>query len=382
MRRISRLVVVVAASGAAASLASAAIFNGGNLVVLEAQGTFASGTSGSINSLASSVSLREWVPGSGFSGNLTALNSSSTGTRLTVAGSSTSEGQLTISSNGQYLLCAGYDAAFGTSGPTAGSSIATSTTANVNRVIGQVDLNGTATYNRITDAYSTNNFRAAASTTGSSFYTVASNGGLRLNTPPATTTTLLNTAAGSSTNIRAVNLFDFGSGPEVYVSSAAGSLFGVGKLNTGTGAIDILPGFPTTTGPSSEDFTFLSSTTLYVCDDRSAASAGGLQRWDLGGTGTWALTYTLSAGLPSTASGLRSITLGANGQIFAIAGGSAAGGTTSLVFITDTGVGSTFTTLATSSAGTVFRGVEWIVPAPGAATLLGLGGLLAARRRR
>lgn len=377
------VLAAMAAAGAALSVSTVngAIFNYGNLVVLEATGTPASATA--INSLASSVALREFSVGGLATGNIVNLNSGATGTRLTIAGSATSEGQLDLSSDGQYLTLIGYDAAFGTSGPSAGSSIATSTTANVNRVVGAVDLNGNVTYNRITDVFSGGNVRAATTTNGTSFAAVGSRDGLRGLTPPSTNGVLLNTAVSQPTNLRVVNYFDLGSGPEVFVSSATGAFQGVSKLNTSTGALELLPGFPTSSGPSPYDFLFASSSVLYVSDDRTAANGGGLQRWEFNGT-QWALAYTISS-TTDTANGLRSITIDpSTGEIYGITAAGAAGGVTSLVKIVDGGsaVASTITTLATSASATVFRGVEFIIPAPGTASLLAAFGLVATRRRR
>jgi hypothetical protein len=53
--------------------------------------------------------------------------------RLTASGTANSEGFLTLSAGGQYLVLAGYDAATGT------SSIAGSTSSTVGRTIGRVD---------------------------------------------------------------------------------------------------------------------------------------------------------------------------------------------------------------------------------------------------
>lgn len=377
----ARLLVSAAAMTAAlAGSAQGAFFTGGSLVILEAQGTYATGTSGPINSLASSVSLREFAPGWGLTGVQANMPSTGGGSKLTIAGSATSEGQLSLSFDGTQLVCAGYNAVFGQSGPNAGSSIATSTTANVNRAVGSVNvMSGVATVNLITDAYSTNNMRSAATITGATYLMTGSNGGLRSVTPPATTTTLLNT---NTTNLRVVNYFDRNGDntPEVYVSASSGSFQGVGILNTSTNTIDLLPGFPTAAGPSPYDFQFAGANVLYVADDRSAA-AGGLQRWDFDGT-NWILSYTINAGLPAGSQGIRSLTMDDTGRLWAITASTSAGSPTSLVTIVDTGAGSSFVPVATGASGTVWRGVQWLVPAPGSGVLLGLAALGAARRRR
>ncbi len=91
---------------------------------------------------------------------------------LTGSGTATSEGLLTLSSNGQYLVLAGYDAAVGTAG------VANTASAAVNRVIGRVDAAATIdTTTALTDAYSgtagtAGNPRGAVSTDGMNFWTI------------------------------------------------------------------------------------------------------------------------------------------------------------------------------------------------------------------
>ena len=61
------------------------------------------------------------------------------GSRLTVAGSSTSEGFITRSTNATIVTFAGYDADSGTTG------IAATTAGTVNRIVGQLDSSGNFT---------------------------------------------------------------------------------------------------------------------------------------------------------------------------------------------------------------------------------------------
>ena len=70
---------------------------------------------------------------------------------LTGSGTATSEGLLTLSTDGQYLVLAGYDAVVGTAG------VANTASAAFNRVIGRVDGAATIdTTTALTDAYSGN----------------------------------------------------------------------------------------------------------------------------------------------------------------------------------------------------------------------------------
>jgi MYXO-CTERM domain-containing protein len=136
----------------------------------------------------------------------------------------------------------------------------------------------------------------------------------------------------------------------------------------------------------------MGSNTIYVADDGNAGASGttggqlgGLQRWDFNGT-TWALSYLINqvnTGTANVFAGLRSLTVISDGSANTIYGIDTAG---RLVGVVDAGASSVFTTLAVAPTGFAFRGVEMtpgtLVPTPGAAGLLALGGLVAGRRRR
>ncbi len=379
------LVCALSSAGLVASLAgtaAAAPWIANNLVVLELGPTQNVGVGApNLNAVGHAVTLKEYNPTANFfTGNNLGINSNKMlGTALVMAGNATSEGHMNLSENGNYLVFGGYDANQGQSGnATAGSSIALSTNNggafDANRVVAAVTNTQATSLHRITDSYSTRNFRSAASTTGTSFVGAGSGDGLREVMPPGTTTTVV---ANNVANLR-VARYDLGG--RLFVSSASGTTQGVAEVLAGV--ITPLPGFPTTSGPSAYDFEFTDANTLYVADDRTTA-AGGLQKWTLA-SGTWTLQYTIAV-----TNGLRSIAITQNGLgqnvIYGISGGTSAGGVTNLISITDTGAGSMPTILQTSGAGTVFRSVEFVptaIPTPGACALLGLGGLIAARRRR
>src|SRR5258706_16141647 len=94
--------------------------------------------------------------------------------------------------------------------------------------------------------------------------------------------------------MRVVNIFN----GQLYVSSSTGTLLGISTAGSGlpttasSSAITLLPGMPTTGTHSSYDFWFRDANTLFVADDGSAASGGGIQKWSLS-AGTWSLSYTL-----------------------------------------------------------------------------------------
>jgi DNA/RNA endonuclease G (NUC1) len=246
--------------------------------------------------------------------------------------------------DGNYLILEGYDTTVGTAVPGSAGTI--------NRIIGRVDASGNInTTTALNDPSA--NIRGAASTNGTDLWMSCSANGSRYST--------LGTVGGSTqlsttvTNLRATAIFN----NQLYISSASGAFQGVASVGSGTPTtsgqtITALPGFPTATGPSSLAFAFFNATTLYVADDRSTGSGGGLQRWTLS-AGTWTLTKTITSGLTS---GLRGVTITNNGSGQAVAYATTANSPSLLVKVTDTNsAGDAFTLVATAGANTAFRGV-------------------------
>ena len=226
---------------------------------------------------------------------------------LTGSGTATSEGLLTLSSDGQYLVLAGYDATVGT------VSVANTASAAVNRVIGRVDGAATIdTTTALTDAYSgtagtAGNPRGAVSTDGMNFWTsgngaTATSAGSRYTTLGSTTSLQL---SNTFTNLRATNIF----GGQLYVSAGLAA-FRLGTVGTGTPTtsgqtITSLPGFPVATGgnPLSPYQFFFADLdagvagvdTVYVADDSSLVNGGGIQKYSLVG-GSWVANGIVGSG--------------------------------------------------------------------------------------
>jgi hypothetical protein len=305
------------------------------------------------------------------------------------SGTATSEGALTLSSDGQYLVYSGYNSPVGT------ASVASSTSA---RVIARIDANGNVdTTTALTDAYSGNNIRSVATPDGVTFYTggtgTSSSGGVRITTLGSSTSTLLSTTV---TNIRDVNI----AMGQLYASSASGSNIGVNAVGTGLPTtagqtITLLPGFSGTASLSPYDYVVASSSVIYVADDGASLSANrGLQKWVLVG-GTWTLAYKITTGLPGT-DGLRGLTASIDNGIATLYAITTETSANDLVSFTDpltAGSNSgSFTILDTAAANTVFRGVDFApksltapaaTPEPGGIVAAVIaGGLIAARRRR
>jgi uncharacterized repeat protein (TIGR01451 family) len=268
--------------------------------------------------------------------------------RLVCSGSATTEGFLTLSTNGQYIVFPGYDAAVGTVGITG------STSATVPRVIGRAAANGTLdTSTALTDAINAGNPRGATSTNGTDLWLsgTSAGGGIRYATLGATTSTSI---SATVTNLRATNIF----GGQLYVSSQSGAFrlatVGAGTPTTTGQTITNLPGFPTATGsPYGFFFADLNAgvagvDTVYVADD-----GGTIQKYSLVG-GNWTANGTIAL---TTARGITGTVSGSNVTLYVTA-------RTTLRTLTDTsGYNATITgsvaTLATAVANTAFQGVAF-----------------------
>lgn len=264
---------------------------------------------------------------------------------LTNSGSASSEGGLSQSADGRYLVLVGYNAAPGT------PSVVGTASATVQRVVGRVALDGTVdTTTGITDGYSGNNVRGACSDDGSRFWTAGTAGGVlggvRHVTFGGSTSVQV---SNPPTNTRRVAIFD----GQLYVGTQSSPYVGVSTVGTGLpttlSTTTLLNGFTTPTGNNQFDFWFADAHTVYVADERAA---GGIQKW-VESSGTWVLTYTLN---PSGVGcrGLSGVRDQNATSLYAITTDNR------LVWVDDAGPGSVFTTLATGNTNTVFRGVQFV----------------------
>ena len=273
---------------------------------------------------------------------------------ITCSGTSTSEANLQLDENGQFLTFGGYAAAPGT------ASIAATLSATTPRVVGMVTMNGTIdTSTTISNAFSAGNIRSVVTNNGVDFFAAGSNSGVQYATLGATTATTLTT--GNPLNNRVVSVYN----GQLYVSGSAQTFFGVSTVGTGVSTlpgqtITALPGMPTAAGPSYYDFFFADPNTLYVADDRASLSAGGIYKYTLV-AGTWTLQYTLN---PAATTGCRGLTGVNNGGIVTLYATSTLGSTNVLFEVLDLGATSTFNPIATAPTNTVFRGVRYIAGSP------------------
>ena len=293
---------------------------------------------------------------------------------LFASGKATSEGMLTLSSDGRYVTFTGYASLSGA------GSLASSSATDINRIVGLIDAHGSIdTTTALSDFSNANNPRSAVTTDGTDIWVSGAGGGVRYTTRGATTSLQLSSSISNSTQ---VNIFD----GQLYFASNKTPAGGLNSMGTG---------LPTTSGqtfsnlvPSTSADTFdsfyladlndsLGPDTLYLCDE-----SAGILKYALfgdtwfpeGGVGVAADTYT----------GLTGEVVDGNVTLFAIKnGGSGASGGGSLVTITDTSGYGNFMTgdvleLADAANDTAFRGVAFVpvavaVPEPATLTLLGAG---------
>ncbi len=356
LKRLGLLSAAVGLLGTSEALAQTAFTAGNYVVARVGDGTAL------VSGAATATFLLEYTP-TGTLVQTIAMPTADNGTTLalTETSASTTDASLTRSADGRYLILPGYNAAVGT------PSLATTTSAATNRIIGRIAANGTInTTTRLNDAFSGGNIRGAASANGSTFYAVGSLGGV-VYTTLGNTGTSTTISTGNPVNNRSIAI----AGGNLYISSAATSTYGLLQVGTGlptaTGQTSaLLPGFSTSSGPSPYAFFFtdLSSTVpgvdvVYVADD-----SNGLQKWSLVNN-TWVLNGTIG----TSSSGVRGITGSVSGTTVTLMATSAS----SLYSVVDNaGYNATPSTttlptaLATALTNTAFRS---IAPAPLATAL-------------
>jgi len=277
--------------------------------------------------------------------------------RIIASGTATSEGLITLSPDGQFLVVTGYD----TFPDPTRASLPSAPVASVNRVVGIINNAGTIdATTALTDAFSTSNIRGAVTTNGTDIWvsgtgTPSSTAGVRYTTKGSTTSTELST---TPTNIRSVNIYN----GQLYCSSASGAFQGISSIGTGlptTGGqtTTILPGFSTTAGPSPYMFSINpAGTVAYVGDANSHTAGGGVQKWTQS-AGTWSLAYTLDSGITSGVNYLTVDWSHANPTIYAVTGQSTRN---RIISITDAGDSTAqFNIIATADSLYIFRGIAF-----------------------
>ncbi|MFY9234034.1 MAG: hypothetical protein WAO58_06180 [Fimbriimonadaceae bacterium] len=253
------------------------------------------------------------------------------------SGTATSELQLDLSADQQYLSLAGYDADLGT------ASIASS---SATRMISRVAMDGSVDSSTgLGSIYSGNNIRSATTTNGVDFWAAGAAGGIAYSSLGGGGAMLI---SSNITNTRVIHSWN----GDLYFTTSSGSTNrGIWKI-TGlptSGTVTATQVIATGSSSSPYDFLFVDANTIYVADDSQNAS-GGIQKWTFDGS-VWTRLYV---GQQTANIGMRS--LATDGMsIFAVTADN------KLVQTTDNGVGfGAFTLIATAGTNTAFRGVEFI----------------------
>ncbi|MCX6268095.1 MAG: T9SS type A sorting domain-containing protein [Bacteroidetes bacterium] len=276
--------------------------------------------------------------------------------QLVASGTASSEGCITRSADGKYILFTGYGANI----PYATSLTATASTA-VPRVIGIVGSSAAInTTTALTDAVTGSSPRSATSTDGNALWLCGGAGGARYTTKGSTTSTQISTTL---TNLRVLNIFN----NQLYTSSQSGAFrlatVGTGLPTTSGQTIVNLPGFPTSTGsPYGYFFADLDAgvtgmDVVYVADD-----GGTLQKYSLV-AGSWTANGSISI------AAIRGLTGSVSGTSVTLYGSSSTTTlpyTSNIISLTDasgynatiTGTSTVIATLGASST-KVFRGIAF-----------------------
>jgi len=321
------------------SFALNAQFSPGNLVVLQAgNGTVPLANTGN------QIVLREFS----VSGVPTFSVTVPTVTNpLTVSGTAVSEGGLSLTPDGKYLVFAGYATG------SYSASVSGASASALNRGVGIVNSSGS--YSRVatsTSFYSGNSIRSATSDGNGNYWAGGGNAGGNYfgNNAPAAT---LQTSVTNTRNVVAGN-------GGLFFSTGSGTA-GIYKLGTG---YPVTPGqtcslvIGTTLNGGSSPYAFCfdpAMTICYVADDRTPANNGGIQKW-VYSINTWTLSYILGTGANYGARGVVADFSSGFPKVFAT---TSEGTVNRLIAITDLGPGSTATTIATASPNTIFRGLAF-----------------------
>ena len=282
---------------------------------------------------------------------------------ISFSGTATSEGALSLSSDGHHVAFAGYAAAPGTASISSSLSFTTDGGTFYRRVVGAVNASGVVdTSTQLEGAFSGNSVRSATTADGTAFWVSgngsSTSGGVHYVALGATSTS--SQIESAVINARWLNIF----AGQLYATSASGAFIGVNIVGTGlpTTSGQTVTNELLATGTSPYGFIGLDLSavvagidTYYVSDDRGLSDAGalqgGIQKWTLA-AGIWTATPVYNTGLTG---GVRGV------ATFVTAGVVTLVATTTdnkVVTAVDDGITApVFTTIATAATNTVFRGV-------------------------
>ncbi len=280
--------------------------------------------------------------------------------RLTLSGSATSEGFLSRSADGRYLVLAGYDADVGT------ASVVNTSAAVVNRVVARVDaVLNVDTSTRIIDGFNNANVRSVASDDGSRFW-VAGNGALGtggIRYVPLGNVLSTTQVLTTPNNARVAEIFH----DQLYLSTGSSPYNGVNLVGMG------LPTTPTTatlitatTSTSPYDYVFLDRSAAVDGDDTLyvASQNNGLLKYSYDGS-----QWTSQGSLSGVMSGIVGVISGTEALLYATSGSSTST-ITAVVRLVDSAFYdqpldiTSNTTVITAANNARFRGLAWAPSQP------------------
>jgi len=334
--------------------------------VLRLNGTSSAGTA---------IVLEERTLDGTVIGTPTALPTTASGGNLAIveSGSASSEGSLSLSGDGRYLIVAGYNAPVGT--------LTVASAAGVDRIVARVDaanpgnVNSTTTISQSV-AFTGNNVRSATSQDGTGFWLSGAGSGMVTTPPPpsfdggvwwvglggSSPTQITMPVATQPSNTRWLHIF----GGQLYATAASNGFFsvfavGAGLPTTGGQTANLIPGLPIMTA-SPFSFVFFDRDpmvsgydTLYISDDGNV-SFQGIEKWTLAqGATNWTRVATFNLSPVVDFKGVAGLVTGNNVTLI----GTTDEGTSSrIVVFVDTGTGTpTGSVIATSTTGQIYRGV-------------------------
>ncbi len=330
-------------SGSSATVDVIFSFTAGNLVVFRADGTSNSATGITL------VQYDNNTPNQTSPVSLNVFPTSGTG-RLVCSGAATSEGQMTLDAERTHLIVPGYDASIPTSN--------ISTASGINRAIYSISLFGSPVLAAsVSDslAFQGSNIRSATAS-GSNYFATGNSSNAVTAGIQFLGGSVSSQLCSTTTNTRVVNIFN----GQLYYSTATGTGLGAGIYAVGTG----IPTTSTTatqliaTGSSTSPYGFSISPdgqTAYIADDASTTTKG-IQKWVLSGS-SWTMAYRLAAN-----AGARSVAVDYSKLPYIVYATTASGSATTpdtLIKIVDSNATAVYYNLATSPAGTSFRGVTF-----------------------
>jgi hypothetical protein len=285
--------------------------------------------------------------------------------QLTASGTATSEGGMTRSTDGRYVVLAGYAADAGTAAVANTANLSTGT-GPVNRVVGRIDTTGAIdTSTRLVDAFTgitgtAGNPRGVASADGTAFWVTGTSSSTPIGGMFYVTLGSTGTAVHlEGSNIHQTGIFD----GQLYESSTSA------VEAVGTGLPTTSPQVPASVAAttSARAFAFVDTDAtagvdmLFIAIDANSGTTGvlNIQKWTLVGT-TWTKDTSFApalAGVTGAGSGVRGLTAWVdNGTPHIVATLAVSPGNRIVGITVDTET-PTATVLATADTNTVFRGV-------------------------